>query len=108
MTILEAIRSNPVFASVPDEAIGSALIGRSLDGAANYNEDSLKRVELTSADLYYDMATVEGFTEGQLNVDYNTNVLLNRAKAIYQKYNDNNVALFAPTKIEVGISKHDV
>ena len=108
MTILEAIRSNPVFSSVPNESINSVLVGRSLDGATNYDKGFLKSFELASADLYYGMATIEGFAEGGLNVKYNTGVLLNRAKAIYQKYDDENNKLFAITKLEIGISKCDV
>ena len=59
MTVLEAIQANPVFSSIPEEYIQSMLGGRSVDGTVTYTEDSLKDVELVTADLYVDIALLQ-------------------------------------------------
>lgn len=105
MTILEAIQSNQVFSDLSADTINSALISRSVDGSAEFNVSSLKSVELPSADLYYDMATLPKYKEGQLSVEYDPEVLMKRAESIYRKYNDPRLDDFGPKKIDVGISR---
>ena len=105
MTIIEAIQLNPVFSDISEDTINSILISRSITGTAEYNSSSLKSVELPSADIYYDMAVLPEFKEGQLSLKYNPDLLLRKAENIYRKYNDSKLDDFAPTKINVGISK---
>ena len=105
MTILEAIQSNPVFSDISEDTINSILISRSITGAADYNSSSLKSVDLASADLYYNIAVLPEFKEGQLSLKYNSDLLLKRAESIYKKYEDSKLDDFAPTKINVGVSR---
>lgn len=107
MTVKEAIQANPVLANVPDAHIDSSLLGRSINGSALYDPSSLKDVELVSADLYFDLATLPEFSEGQLSIKYDVKVLKDRARAIYRKYSDPKLDEIGPTPINVGISSVD-
>lgn len=101
MTVLEAIRSNPVLANVPVEYIETVLIGRSIEGATVYTESSLKDVELATADLYAAIATVPQFSEGQLSITYDSSVLIKRALGLYTKYEDPKATDIGPQPINV-------
>lgn len=104
MTILEAIQANPVFSDVSENTLNTVLIGRSLDGSAEYTESSLKDVELASADLYLLIAITPEFKEGQLSIKYDSTVLKDRAKNIYAKYEDAKLEELQPKPINIGIT----
>ncbi|SFS30771.1 DUF6706 family protein [Lutibacter maritimus] len=104
MTILEAIQANPLFSMVTLEHINSKLIGRIIDGAANYTENDLQSVELVSADLYLDIALLPEFKEGQLSIKYNVSDLKARAKSIYTKYDDAKLSEMGPKIINVNVN----
>lgn len=104
MTVLEAIQANPVFSGLSENYINTILGSRLLDGSATYNESSLKDVELVSADLYVDVATLPEFKEGQLSVKYDVSLLKQRARALYLKHGDPKLDDLKPQPIQVGIS----
>ena len=104
MTVLEAIQANPVFTDFSVNHINTVLSSRSIDGSATYSESSLKDVELASADLYFNIAMLPEFKEGQLSIKYNVALLKNRAKSIYAKYEDPKLAELQPQPINVGIT----
>jgi len=108
MTVLEAIQANPVFSSIPEKDIKSMLGLRSVDGTVTYTEDSLKDVELVTADLYVDIALLPKFKEGQLALEYNPELLIKRAKNLYLKHCDSRADEFEPKPVNVGISSEDV
>ena len=105
MNILEAIQNNPVFANITVNTINTVLVSRSVIGSAEYDSNSVKDVELVSADLYHDIATLPKYKEGQLSLEYNPEALLKRAESIYRRYNDPKLDEFGATKIDVGISR---
>lgn len=88
MTILEAIQSNPILVNIPVSYIESVMISRSVSGSAIYESGSLKSLELITADLYQDVATLSEFKEGQLSIKYDSSALLARAASIYSYYDD--------------------
>lgn len=104
MTVLEAIQANPVFAEISVNHINMVLSSRSVNGSATYTESSLKDVELVSADLYFDMAILPKFKEGQLSIEYNATLLKQRALIIYNKYEDPKADELKPQPINVGIT----
>ena len=108
MTVLDAIQANPVFTYTSVNHIKSVLVSRSIDGAANYSESSLKEVELVTADLYFAMTLVPDFKEGQLALKYNPALLKERAKSLYKKHDDPRAIELEPNIINVGISVEDV
>lgn len=105
MTILEAIQSNQMFSDISEDNINTILIGRSIDGATVYDSDTLKEVELVSADLYSNMALLSEFKEGQLSVKYNPDMLLKLAEGIYRKHNDPKLIDFEPKVLNVGLTR---
>ena len=107
MTILAAIQANPVFASVPVDFILSVLIGRSINGEADYTENDQKDLELSSADLYAAMAILPEFREGQLALKYDSGLLKSRALALYNKYEDPKADELRPQPINVNVSAVD-
>lgn len=101
MTILEAILSNPVFTGVSSTHIESLLISRSIDGSTNYDNDSLKELELVSADMYVSLAISPEIKEGNFKSKFNPKLLKNRARAIYAKYEDPKLDELMPQEIEL-------
>lgn len=104
MTVLEAIQANPILANMPSNYIETVIISRSIDGAADFTDSSLKYVELVSADLYAAIAVLPEFKEGQLSIKYDSSILKNRAIAIYNKYNDAKLSELLPQPINVSIT----
>lgn len=104
MTVLEAIQANPILVNVPVNYIESLMIGRSIDGTANYTESSLKDVELVSADLYAALATLPEFREGQLSIKYDSSVLKSRAMSLYNKHEDPKALELMPQPINVNVT----
>lgn len=104
MTIIEAIQANPVFALISAEQIEYVLKSRSIEGAASFDESSLKSVELVSADLYTELALMPSFKEGQLAINYDPALLKNRALSIYLKYDDAKASDLQPKVVNVGIT----
>lgn len=104
MTILEAIKSNPISANVPNDFIESILIGRSISGAALYDVTTLKEVELATADIYASIATMPEFSEGGLSLKYNADTLITRALVLYNKHNDPKASEIGPQTINLNVS----
>ena len=90
MTVFEAIKANPIFSNIPASNIEATLISRGYDGSEEYSgtDEQKKEVALVSADLYVQMSLQPSWKEGQLSVTYNYDALINRALAIYTKYDD--------------------
>jgi hypothetical protein len=104
MTVLEAIKANPILVNVPVNYIESVMISRSVSGSADYTESSLKDVELVSADLYAAIATLPEFKEGQLSLKYDSGILKSRALALYNKYDDDKAIELRPQPIIVNVT----
>lgn len=107
MTVLEAIQSNPVFVNVPVNHIETLMVGRSVDGSAEYGVSSLKDVELVTADLYVAIATQPEFSEGNLSIKYDTAILQKRALNLYLKHDDDKASELGPTPINVSVHSVD-
>ncbi len=103
MTILEAIKSNPLFVDIPVSSMEFALSSRAVDGSATYTPADLKDVELVTADLYLQF-TLSEFKEGQLSVKYDTSELKKRALQIYRKYNDEKAKDYEPKPLNIGVT----
>lgn len=88
MTITNAIKANPVFASIDGDYIESVLTLRSINGSEEYTSSSLKDFELASADIYLALAMSPEFREGQLSVKMNSGLLRSRAEALYAKHGE--------------------
>ena len=88
MTNKEVISAKAAFESLPSATIEKAFIDRSLSGAAEYDESSLKPIELITADLYIELITTPDFKEGSLSISYDRSTLKKLAIQIYKKYDD--------------------
>lgn len=90
MTILEAIQANPTFSDIPEATLVVALVNRGVDPNTEYtgSDEQKKALELASADMYVEMSTTPSWKEGQLSVTYDWRAIINRAIAIYKKYDD--------------------
>ncbi|WP_417444641.1 DUF6706 family protein [Joostella sp.] len=90
MTVFEAIKANPIFASIPNDTIEATFLNRGYDSSEEYlgTDEQKKEVALVSADLYVQMALQPSWKEGQLSVTYDNDLLISRAIAIYGKYDD--------------------
>ncbi|MBS9774585.1 MAG: hypothetical protein KGV59_05445 [Tenacibaculum sp.] len=104
MTILEAIKSNPIFSDISDGCFEFVLSNRSIDGAVTYSNSDLKDVELATADLYQQLITLSELKEGQLSVKYNIAELEKRAIQIYRKYNDGKAKDYELKPLNVGVT----
>lgn len=107
MTVLEAIKANPILVNVPVSYIETVLTGRSINGATIFSEDSLELVELVTADLYAAVATIPEFKEGQLSIKYDSAALMNRANALYSLYDDDKAEQIKPQPINVKVRSYD-
>lgn len=105
MTIEDALKSNPIFKYVPDDMIEVACVGRDIEMTDDYGTDRVKDLELISADLYIVIATTPEFTEGDVSVKYDKEILKTRASNIYLKYQDAKLSEIGFRKIELGITK---
>ena len=105
MTIEDALKANPVFKFVPDDIIEVAAVGRSVEITDDYDSSKTKDLELISADLYLTIATTPEFSEGDLSVKYDAELLKTRAANIYLKHQDEKASEFGFRKLELGITK---
>ncbi len=105
MTIEDALKSNPVFAYVPDDVIELACINRSVEMTDDYSISRLKDLELISADLYMVIVLTPEFREGGLDVKYNTEDLKLRASNIYLKHGDDKLSDTGFRNVDLGITK---
>jgi hypothetical protein len=105
MTIEDAIKSNPTFVNVPDRVIELAFTSRGVEMTDDYTASELKSMELISADLYLELATVPNYREGELTVQANRDILMLRARNIYLKYNDDKYQELGYTKLDLKITK---
>lgn len=103
MKMIEAVLANPVFDGLGECHVKVALISRGVDPCENYTESKKKVMQLVSADLYYDLATLPNFKEGQLAITYKSSFLLDRAKAIYIMYEDDKSKEFEAKDINLKV-----
>ncbi len=103
MTILEAIKSNPLFVDILESSMEFALSSRTVDGSATYIPADLKGVELVTADLYENLVLSPEFREGQLSVKLDKEELKKRSLQIYRKYNDEKAKDYEPKPLNIGV-----
>ena len=105
MTLTDAVRANPTFTDVPEKTIQMVLLNRGYDGSDEYDASLLQKLELVTADLYLDLATMPDVKEGDLSLKYNKSILLGRARNIYLKYDDAKAEDAKGRKIDLTITK---
>ena len=105
MTLLEAVKANPVMVNVPENTIIVAFVGRDIEHTDDYSSSYKESVELVSADLYAAIAASPSFSEGDLSVTHDPKVLMNRARNIYLKYGDDKASEMALSPLPLTITK---
>ena len=105
MTLFEAIRSNPSLAEIQEDTIKAWCVSRGYEWSNEYTASDLQKLELVTADLYLDMATQPNIKEGNLAIQRNAGILMNRARQIYLKYEDDKASEASATVHQPGITK---
>lgn len=81
------------------------FLNRGIEISDDYNVGRKKDLELVSADLYLELATMPEFREGELTIKHERDILMRRARNIYVKYGDEKVEETGYIKLEIGIKK---
>lgn len=105
MTLFDAICTNPTFVNIPKGAIELAFLNRGYEMTDDYTVALLESLELVTADIYVELATSPSFSEGDLSLTYDKNILLRRARNIYLKYDDAKADDAKGTKLDLNITK---
>lgn len=100
MTIQEAILSNKLLSEFEGDSLKKVLLDRGLIASDQYDESSLKNVELVTADLYALLLVQPKLKEGSLSIEYDKSNLKNYIYQIAQKYDDDNLKSTFISKIE--------